>query len=552
MKKIILPLLFLISLVGISQPVSRATLTTSPYGWGMRQVPPLANLKNTWLSFHNIIDDGAAATATNSMVFTNKTGNISMWTNNSNFITLGSLSATSPLSYDATTGTFSIQPGWSLIGNAPSTNTNFIGTTNNTRLQLKANNFIVMKGDSLGGNAYFPHAVSIGNSTVIASRDLDIHNKTGSTTAQVWSEDAAGAGIFYCQGSDPSTYLGIGNSGASFTVANSFLRSSATWVDMASPWSFLMNSSSVGTLAIAVGGDANTKERCRHTTVGTSFSGKASTKITSPTAIIHIAATGSTTSGNAPLKLTTTGSSLMATPEAGSFETDDNGALYFTPVSTRKTFAYLEGGAYTGAITSTSSIQTPTLYGSTASGGTLNLSSTSHTTQGLIQIASTGTVNIGNAAVNSTSLGIVRIGQGTSWIDIGQSQGAFPTIWMQQATPSTSNYMVAADVNQTYLNGPTAISVGYGNAARITVSSTGIKNTLPTKIGDATAAVASAVLELTSTTKGFLPSRMTATQGSAISSPAEGLIIYVTDTNGTFTAKGWWGYDGAAWQKLNN
>ena len=63
---------------------------------------------------------------------------------------------------------------------------------------------------------------------------------------------------------------------------------------------------------------------------------------------------------------------------------------------------------------------------------------------------------------------------------------------------------------------------------------------------------ASASLEIKSTTKGFLPPRMTATQGSSISSPAEGLMIYVTNTNGTFTAKGWWGYDGAAWQKLNN
>ena len=61
----------------------------------------------------------------------------------------------------------------------------------------------------------------------------------------------------------------------------------------------------------------------------------------------------------------------------------------------------------------------------------------------------------------------------------------------------------------------------------------------------------SAKLQVNATDKGFLPPRMTATQGSAISSPAEGLLIYVTNTNGTFTAKGWWGYDGAAWQKLN-
>ena len=63
---------------------------------------------------------------------------------------------------------------------------------------------------------------------------------------------------------------------------------------------------------------------------------------------------------------------------------------------------------------------------------------------------------------------------------------------------------------------------------------------------------ASAVADLQSTTKGFLPPRMTATQASAISSPAEGLMLYVTDTNGTFTSKGWWGYNGAAWEKLNN
>jgi hypothetical protein len=65
-------------------------------------------------------------------------------------------------------------------------------------------------------------------------------------------------------------------------------------------------------------------------------------------------------------------------------------------------------------------------------------------------------------------------------------------------------------------------------------------------------ATASAVAKFESTTQGLLPPRMTATQASAISSPAEGLLVYVTNTNGTFTAKGWWGYDGAAWQKLNN
>ena len=59
----------------------------------------------------------------------------------------------------------------------------------------------------------------------------------------------------------------------------------------------------------------------------------------------------------------------------------------------------------------------------------------------------------------------------------------------------------------------------------------GIGTTSPSK---------SALLDLTSTTKGFLPPRMTATQASAVTSPAEGLILYVTDTNGTFATKGWY------------
>lgn len=57
-----------------------------------------------------------------------------------------------------------------------------------------------------------------------------------------------------------------------------------------------------------------------------------------------------------------------------------------------------------------------------------------------------------------------------------------------------------------------------------------------------TTPVASAILDLTSTTKGFKPPVMTSTQASAISSPAKSLMLYVTDTNGTFTSAGLWIY----------
>jgi hypothetical protein len=57
--------------------------------------------------------------------------------------------------------------------------------------------------------------------------------------------------------------------------------------------------------------------------------------------------------------------------------------------------------------------------------------------------------------------------------------------------------------------------------------------------------VASAVLELESTSKGLLTTRMTLAQRNAIASPATGLLIFQTD--GT---SGYYFYDGAGWQHL--
>jgi hypothetical protein len=116
---------------------------------------------------------------------------------------------------------------------------------------------------------------------------------------------------------------------------------------------------------------------------------------------------------------------------------------------------------------------------------------------------------------------------------------------------SYSGFLVNATTNRNVAysgNGLSSVNDLVSAYAAYTMSVDGLK----IYAGGATSPHASAMVDIESTTKGFLPPRMTATQASAISSPAEGLMVYVTNTNGTFTAKGWWGWNGAVWEKLNN
>ena len=63
-------------------------------------------------------------------------------------------------------------------------------------------------------------------------------------------------------------------------------------------------------------------------------------------------------------------------------------------------------------------------------------------------------------------------------------------------------------------------------------------------IGTSSDPVASAALDVVSTTKGFLPPRMTTTQKNAISSPASGLMVYDSTTNKLCC------YNGSTWNDL--
>ena len=130
-----------------------------------------------------------------------------------------------------------------------------------------------------------------------------------------------------------------------------------------------------------------------------------------------------------------------------------------------------------------------------------------------------GTTHSATYARNKTIL----TNQGNDFIiaNSGNSGGGYPMLWIQGNIEPTDN----SDVKMNLKNGKLSI----GN--------------LDTEANN------SSILELTSTTQGFLPPRMTATQGAAITK-VDGLMIYVTDTDATFTSLGFWGVENNVWIKL--
>ncbi len=117
-----------------------------------------------------------------------------------------------------------------------------------------------------------------------------------------------------------------------------------------------------------------------------------------------------------------------------------------------------------------------------------------------------GSWNFGNATANATAFGIVRIGQGTSMVDVGEVSTGVAGIWLNQ-TPTSTNYSLAANAGGTTitLNSSSTLILARGASARVSISAfSTIFNT-----GQASA---SATTPYTFT----LPSNLTQTTATAI------------------------------------
>ena len=145
-------------------------------------------------------------------------------------------------------------------------------------------------------------------------------------------------------------------------------------------------------------------------------------------------------------------------------------------------------------------------------------------------------------------LGFTSAGQG-----ISTREGQF-SVGLIDANQSAALRFLTLGTGSTYIDGytegvskaqnyPLFIGSRASNTGAFVTNSTTQENGTQTIFGSAVSD-ASALVQINSTTRGFLPPRMTTTQKNAISSPASGLMVYDTDTNKLCC------YNGSTWNDL--
>lgn len=85
----------------------------------------------------------------------------------------------------------------------------------------------------------------------------------------------------------------------------------------------------------------------------------------------------------------------------------------------------------------------------------------------------TGVVKIGASTVadNATGLGLLRIGQGTSFCDIGEHSAASAGIWLLSAAPTSTNYSIRATSGSLIHNASAQVLLRTSNTTKLEVNS---------------------------------------------------------------------------------
>jgi hypothetical protein len=138
-------------------------------------------------------------------------------------------------------------------------------------------------------------------------------------------------------------------------------------------------------------------------------------------------------------------------------------------------------------------------------------------------------INGGGIGLNSTAGANTQISishtatGGNSWTFNSAANGSSQTAGTLSIGSTTNNMLLFSNGN--VVLGPlNSTNAGY----KLDVNGT---TRIQSKLSVGTPTAASAVMEVTSTTQGFLPPRMTTVQKNAIASPAAGLVVYDTTLN---------------------
>jgi len=148
-----------------------------------------------------------------------------------------------------------------------------------------------------------------------------------------------------------------------------------------------------------------------------------------------------------------------------------------------------------------------------------------------LRITAGGNVGIGTTAFNLAATGRTML----------SLSGANSNMIELQVAGTNQAYIYNGNAGNLEIYGYQKIDFGANGSTRMSITSGG-------NIGIGTSAPAtSSKLDVTSTTQGFLPPRMTNTQRLAISSPAVGLMVFVTTT----LEEGLWVYHSTGWVNYN-
>jgi hypothetical protein len=214
----------------------------------------------------------------------------------------------------------------------------------------------------------------------------------------------------------------------------------------------------------------------------------------------------------------------------------------------------INGSSYSGIDFGQSGTRTAEINSSTGSFeiGTVGAIPIYFTPNGTTQVAITaaGNVGIGNTSPTFKLSTYISTNSRNGHYIYGDNGGANESIGYRTENANGTgiffgvngyNYssgIGVANESVLYGIGNVALIIGTNSTERMRITPTG-------NVGMGTSAPdPSAILELNSTTQGFLPPRMDNSEINAISNPAEGLIVYSTQSKCLFL------FDGANWQKI--